>query len=110
MKFQSLPVGKGIYSLIIPDVGPVPSAPSQLDIIEREAIARVETIDTRLAQLTQEYERLTDEIGRVSELVDDGQVQEFAKGRAKAADELRKLRADIVSSVKLRSPLSISEI
>lgn len=65
---------------------------------KEEAIARVETIDTRLAQLTQEYERLTDEIGRVSELVDDGQVQEFAKGRAKAADELRKLRADIVSS------------
>jgi hypothetical protein len=62
---------------------------------KEEAIARVDTIDIRVDQLAQEYDRLTDEIASVSELVDDRQVQEFMRGRAKAAEELRKLRAEI---------------
>ena len=62
---------------------------------KEETIARVETIDIRLDELAAEYNRLTNEISKANELVDDGQ-QEFLRARAKAVDELRKLRAQIM--------------
>ena len=64
---------------------------------KEETIAKVETIDTRLAELAAEYKRLTNEISEVDKLVDEGQVQEFIRARAKAVEELRKLRTQITS-------------
>jgi hypothetical protein len=64
---------------------------------KEETIARVETIDTRLTELSAEYKRLTDEIENVDELVDHGQVQEFVRARGKVVEEVRKLRAEIKS-------------
>jgi hypothetical protein len=65
---------------------------------KEETITRVETVDVRLDQLSREYDLVTNEIASVNELVDDGQVQEFMRGRAKAAEELRKLRAEIAAN------------
>jgi len=63
-----------------------------------EALSRVETIDSRLTELSQEYEKLTAEIGNVDELVDDGKVHEFIVARKMAGNELRKSRAQITSN------------
>jgi ABC-type dipeptide/oligopeptide/nickel transport system ATPase subunit len=63
-----------------------------------EALARVETIDARLAELANEYKRLTYEIAHVAELVDEDQVQDFVKARTKAVEELRRCRGQISES------------
>jgi hypothetical protein len=63
-----------------------------------EALSRVETIDSRLIELSREYERLTAEIGSADELVNDGRVQEFVKVRRRAGDALRKWRTQIASN------------
>ena len=60
-----------------------------------QALTRPETIDLRLKELTQEYVRTTDEILKVSQLVDDKQVQNFVRERAKAVERVQKLRARI---------------
>jgi hypothetical protein len=60
-----------------------------------EALSRVETIDSRLSELSLEYTRLTAEIGSADELVNDGQVKQFGRARKKAGEELRKSRAQI---------------
>jgi hypothetical protein len=72
-----------------------------------EALARVEAIDSRLTELSREYERLTAEIGSSDELVDQGQVQAFIKARKKAGDELRKCRTQIAEN---EQNLHINEI
>jgi DNA repair exonuclease SbcCD ATPase subunit len=64
---------------------------------KEETIAQVATIDARIAELSAEYKRLVDEIAKVDDLIDDGQVQEFVTARAKAVDELRKLRTQITT-------------
>lgn len=57
-----------------------------------EALARVETLDTRVAELDAEYARVATEIADADNLVDEGQSRAFLKERAKAVDELRKHR------------------
>lgn len=69
-----------------------------LSALPREdALARVETIDARLAELTREYERLSAEIGSADKLVDEGQVQEFVTARRRAGEDMRKCRSKIES-------------
>ncbi len=60
-----------------------------------EALARVEAIDKRVADLDEEYTRVAGEIADADNLVDEGQSREFLKKRAKAVDELRKHREKI---------------
>ena len=76
---------------------------------KEETIAQVATIDARIAELSAEYKRLVDEIAKVDDLIDDGQVQEFVRARAKAVDELRKLRTQITTD-ELRGQVNELEI
>jgi hypothetical protein len=76
---------------------------------KEETIAQVATIDARIAELSAEYKRLVDEIAKVADLIDDGQVQEFVTARAKAVDELRKLRTQITTDEQ-RSQVNQLEI
>jgi len=62
-----------------------------------EALIGVEIIDSRLIELSREYENLTYEIGNADELVDDGQVHEFVGARKRAGDQLRRSRERITA-------------
>jgi hypothetical protein len=63
-----------------------------------EALARVETIDMRMAALNDEHARVTAEIANADNLVDEGQSREFLKARAKGVDALRKSREIIAEN------------
>lgn len=63
-----------------------------------EALARVEAIDKRVADLDAEYTRVAAEIADADNLVDEGQSREFLKERAKAVEALRKHREKIAEA------------
>jgi hypothetical protein len=57
----------------------------------REALTRVESVDSRLVDLVNEYARLSHEIGNADQYVNQGQVQTFLSDRTKAVHALRRL-------------------
>ncbi|MFC2966839.1 AAA family ATPase [Acidimangrovimonas pyrenivorans] len=63
---------------------------------EEEALARVESVDARVAGLEEEYARLSSEIANVDDLVDDQEIKSFVQERKEASSEIRKLRGQIV--------------
>lgn len=62
---------------------------------EEEALARVESVDSRLKELEAEYARLAEEIANVDETVDDEEVKDFLAESKKAAADIRKVRGRI---------------
>ena len=62
---------------------------------EDEALARVESVDSRLKELEAEYARLSEEIANVDEMIDDEEVKDFLAERKKAAADIRKVRGRI---------------
>ncbi len=62
---------------------------------EEEALARVESVDSRLKELEAEYARLSEEIANVDEMIDDEEVKDFLAERKKAAADIRKVRGRI---------------
>lgn len=59
---------------------------------KEEAILDVASIDQRLVAFSNEYIKLTSEVSRVDEFIDDRQTKVFASARAKAAEALRDQR------------------
>ncbi|KZX94245.1 MULTISPECIES: AAA family ATPase [unclassified Sulfitobacter] len=62
---------------------------------EEEALARVESIDSRLKELEAEYARLSEEIANVDDRIDDQEVRAFLDERKKAAADIRRHRGRI---------------
>lgn len=62
---------------------------------EEEALARVESVDSRLKDLEAEYMRLSEEIANVDERVEDKEVKAFLDERKKAVAAIRRHRGQI---------------
>lgn len=62
---------------------------------EEEALARVESVDSRLRELEVEYTRLSEEIANVDEMIDDEEVKNFLAESKKAAADIRRVRGRI---------------
>ena len=63
-----------------------------------EALANVETIDKRLVGLSEEDDKLRNEITNAADHIDENEVKSFVQARTKAAAALRKYRDQIAAN------------
>lgn len=70
---------------------------AMIEVLPREeALANVGSIEQRLSALLEEYKKLSSEITKVDELVDNTEARSFSAARVKAAEALRIQRDQIV--------------
>lgn len=76
---------------------------------ENDTLVRVESVDSRVAELQVEYELLSKEILNINDVIDHQEVKEFLDERKKAVADIRKHRG-IIAEVEQKAHISELEI